>query len=98
MRSVSWLVGIALGVIAGGATLVVGVRALLVLVPGLVWAARERSRPLAGSPHQSRNQDEKRADPDDERRTARDDAERDPHQPRHASHLSPPVSDTVSYT
>jgi hypothetical protein len=47
MRSVSWLVGIALGVIAGGATLVAGVvLALLVLVPGLVWAARERARPL----------------------------------------------------
>jgi len=43
---VSWLVGIALGVIAGGATLVAGVLALLVLVPGLVWAARERARPL----------------------------------------------------
>ena len=42
----SWLVGIALGVIAGGATLVAGVLALLVLVPGLVWAARERARPL----------------------------------------------------
>jgi hypothetical protein len=35
-----------LGVIAGGSTLVVGVLALLVVVPGIVWAAREPMRPV----------------------------------------------------
>lgn len=46
MRAVSWLTGMALSVLTGGATLVAGVFALLVLVPGLVWEARERARPL----------------------------------------------------
>ncbi len=46
MRVVSWVFGIALGLIAGGAALVVGVLALLVLVPAVVWAAREKARPL----------------------------------------------------
>ncbi len=44
--AVSWLTGIALGVFIGGLTLEAGALALLVLIPGLVWAAHERSRPL----------------------------------------------------
>ena len=46
MRVVSWFLGIALGMIAGGAVLVGGVLALLLLVPVLVWAAREAARPF----------------------------------------------------
>lgn len=46
MRFVSWLLGIALGLIAGGAVLEAGVLALLLLVPACVWAAREKGRPL----------------------------------------------------
>ena len=46
MRKVSWFLGIALGLIAGGVVLVLGVLALLLLVPALVWAAREQARPL----------------------------------------------------
>ena len=46
MRAVSWCLGIALGMIAGGAVLVAGVLALLLLVPALVWAAREQARPF----------------------------------------------------
>ena len=46
MRAVSWFLGIALGMIAGGAVLVAGVLALLLLVPTVVWAAREKARPL----------------------------------------------------
>ncbi len=46
MRMVSWLLGIALGLIAGGAVLVAGVLVLLLLVPAVVWAAREKARPL----------------------------------------------------
>ncbi len=46
MRVVSWLLGIALGMIAGGAVLEAGVLALLLLVPAGVWAAREKGRPL----------------------------------------------------
>ncbi len=46
MRTVSWLLGIALGLIAGGALLAAGVLAFLVLVPAMVWALRERARPL----------------------------------------------------
>lgn len=42
----SWFLGIALGMIAGGAVLVAGVLALLLLVPAVVWAAREKARPL----------------------------------------------------
>jgi len=45
MRVVSWVLGILLGLIAGGAVLVVGVLALLLLVPAAVWAAREKARP-----------------------------------------------------
>ena len=41
----SWVVGILLGLIAGGAALVAGVLALILLVPVLVWAARESARP-----------------------------------------------------
>ena len=46
MRMVSWLLGIALGLIAGGAVLEAGVLVLLPLVPAVVWAAREKARPL----------------------------------------------------
>ena len=46
MRIVSWLLGIALGLIAGGVVLEAGVLALLLLVPAIVWAAREKGRPL----------------------------------------------------
>ncbi len=43
---VSWLLGIALGMFAGGGILVAGVFGLLLLVASVVWAARERARPL----------------------------------------------------
>ena len=46
MRMVSWLLGIALGLIAGGAVLEAGVLVLLPLVLAVVWAAREKARPL----------------------------------------------------
>src|SRR5450759_2921842 len=46
MRMVSWLLGIALVLIAGGAVLEAGVLVLLPLVPAVVWAAREKARPL----------------------------------------------------
>lgn len=46
MRVVSWLLGIALGLIAGGAALEAGVLVLLLLVPAIVWASREKARPL----------------------------------------------------
>ena len=46
MRMVSWLLGIALGLIAGGSVLEAGVLVLLLLVPAVVWAAREKARPL----------------------------------------------------
>lgn len=46
MRVLSWLLGIALGLIAGGAALEAGVLVLLLLVPAVVWASREKSRPL----------------------------------------------------
>jgi hypothetical protein len=46
MRTVSWLLGIALGLIAGGAVLEAGVPVLALLVPAVVWAAREKTRPL----------------------------------------------------
>jgi hypothetical protein len=46
MRLTHWLVGVVLGAVGGGSALIVGVVALLVLVPGLVWAAREPTRPL----------------------------------------------------
>lgn len=46
MRLRNWLVGVVVGAAAGGSALIVGVVALLVLVPGLVWAAREPTRPL----------------------------------------------------
>ena len=49
MRVVSWLLGIALGLIAGGAVLEAGVLALLLLVPAIVWAARGKGWPL-GAP------------------------------------------------
>jgi hypothetical protein len=40
------MVGVLLGAVGGGSALIVGVVALLVLVPGLVWTAREPTRPL----------------------------------------------------
>lgn len=46
MRRVSWLLGLALGLLAGGAVLVAGWLALLLMVPAGVWAAREKARPL----------------------------------------------------
>jgi hypothetical protein len=46
MRPVAWLLGMALGIIAGAAMLEVGVLALLLIVPAIVWAGRERARPL----------------------------------------------------
>lgn len=42
----SWLLGMALGLIASGAVLAGGVLGLLLLVPTAVWAARERLRPV----------------------------------------------------
>ena len=46
MRLTHWVVGVVLGAVGGGSALIVGVAAVLVLVPGLVWAAREPTRPL----------------------------------------------------
>jgi hypothetical protein len=46
MRAVAWLLGIALGLIAGGALLEAGMLALLLLIPAIVWALREKTRPL----------------------------------------------------
>jgi hypothetical protein len=46
MRVVSWFLGIVLGLIAGGAVLEAGMLALLLLAPAVVWAAREKARPL----------------------------------------------------
>lgn len=49
MRVVSWLLGLALGLIAGGAMLAAGVLALLLLAPAALWAAREKGRPLGAA-------------------------------------------------
>ena len=46
MRLTHWLLGIVLGAFVGGSALEAGILALLVLVPGLVWAVREAARPL----------------------------------------------------
>jgi hypothetical protein len=46
MRLTHWMIGAMLGAVGGGSALIVGVVAVLVLVPGLVWAAREPTRPL----------------------------------------------------
>ncbi len=46
MRLTHWMVGVVLGAVAGGSALIIGVVAVLVLVPGLVWADREPTRPL----------------------------------------------------
>jgi hypothetical protein len=46
MRLTHWMVGVVLGAVGGGSALIVGFVALFVLVPGLVWAAREPTRPL----------------------------------------------------
>ncbi len=46
MRVAFWLLGIVLGLIAGVASLETGVLVLLLLVPAIAWALRERARPL----------------------------------------------------
>lgn len=46
MRLTHWLLGIVLGTFAGGSALEAGVLAVLVVVPSLVWAGREPTRPL----------------------------------------------------
>jgi len=46
MRLTHWLLGIMLGAFAGGFALAAGILALLLGVPGLVWAAREPTRPV----------------------------------------------------
>jgi hypothetical protein len=46
MRVVSWLLGIAFGLFAGGAALEAGVLALLLLAPAVVWSWREKARPM----------------------------------------------------
>jgi len=46
MRLTHWLLGIVLGAFAGGFALEAGILALLLVVPGLVWAAREPTRPV----------------------------------------------------
>jgi hypothetical protein len=46
VRSVSWLLGCVLGLIAGGAVLVGGVLALLLRIPAVGWAVGEKARPL----------------------------------------------------
>ena len=46
MRLTDWLLGLALGALTGGLVLEAGVSVLLVVVPALIWAARERTRPL----------------------------------------------------
>jgi len=46
MRISRWVLGLALGAIAGGSALVAGILALLLVVFLLVWAARESERPV----------------------------------------------------
>jgi hypothetical protein len=46
MRTVSWSLGVAFGLLAGAVVLEAGVLALLLLVPAVVWAAREKARPF----------------------------------------------------
>lgn len=46
MRVTHWLLGIVLGAFVGGFVLEAGVLALLLLVPVLVWSAREAQRPF----------------------------------------------------
>jgi hypothetical protein len=50
MRLSHWVLGVVLGVLVGGTTLVMGTLGLLVVVPAIIWAAFERARPfgLAG--------------------------------------------------
>ncbi len=48
MRTI-WLLGIALGFFIGGFALAAGVLALLVAIPGLVWALRSRASEAAVS-------------------------------------------------
>ncbi len=45
-RLTHWLLGVALGALAGGFMLEAGVLALLLIVPVLVWGSRETTRPL----------------------------------------------------
>lgn len=46
MRLTDWLLGLVLGVFAGGLMLEAGTLVLLLVLPALVWAAREPCRPL----------------------------------------------------
>lgn len=46
MRRSDWLLGLALGALSGGLMLEAGVLVALVILPALVWAAREEARPL----------------------------------------------------
>ena len=46
MRLTHWVLGIVLGAFAIGLGLVIGVFALLLLVPAIIWASRETARPL----------------------------------------------------
>ena len=46
MRLTHWAIGLLLGVIASIAALEVGIFALLLIAPSLVWSARETTRPL----------------------------------------------------
>ncbi len=46
MRSTNPLLGLALGILIGGLLLEAGMLVLLALVPFLIWAAREPTRPL----------------------------------------------------
>ena len=45
MRKMTWTLGLTLGAITGAAALEVGILDLLLLVPAVAWAARERCRP-----------------------------------------------------
>jgi hypothetical protein len=51
MQLTHWLLGLVLGVFAGGLVLEAGILVVLLVLPALVWAAREPRRPLglAGS-------------------------------------------------
>lgn len=46
MRLTRWVMGLALGVIAGGSALVAGILAILLAVFILAWATRETERPV----------------------------------------------------
>lgn len=46
MRLTHWVLGLVLGAVASGSALAIGVFALLLVVPALIWSARESTRPL----------------------------------------------------